>query len=790
MPLLWFSLFFLAGILLADLCSLTVTAWLTFAFITLLFLALHFFIPRLVHRDWLRPNPASLATALGFLLALSLGAVRYQSIQPDLDEADFVAAHRDSEGEVVLRGVIGEPPDVRDTFIYVRVESEAISPEEGQPFLPVHGWVLARLPLEGAWHYGDRVQLRGILQTPPEPPESEAFSYRQYLARHGIYAYMPYATPTRLPWSSGNPLLVALYALKERANEVVVRLWHDPEGALLAGILLGNESGIPRSLWEDFQNSGTAHIVAISGFNIALVSGLLVRLFGRWLGRRRGALVAGVGIGLYALLVGADAPVVRAALMGGLSLLAAEVGRRQHGPNSLAFVAALMVAISPNLLWDAGFQLSFTATLGLVLYAERFSQAFTAWVARHLPADLFQRLASPISEYLLVTLAAQLTSLPIMLVLFQRFSLISLLANLMVLPAQPPLMILSALATLLGLIWLPLGRVASLLAYPFVAFTIGSVEFFGGIHEGMVLVGENVLGVALGWYGVLFGVTFGKKHMDGFLPALKPSLALSAMGVVAVLMWQAVFHASDGRLHLFLFDVGNGEAILVQTPNGRYALINGGGSLSKLSASLGRRLPWFHARLDVLVVANPQDEHIAALPRLVEHYLPGSVLWAGRTNASRNASALYNALQAARVPLGMAEAGSTLDLGQEARLQVLRSSRRGAVLLLEWGNFRALLPLGITFEDLETLNMGVEIGAVTALLLAESGYAPANPPQWIENLSPQVILLSVDPGDKEGRPSEETLEAIEGYNILRTDQNGWIHLTTDGQRLWIEVERR
>ena len=787
MPLLWFSLFFLAGILLADLCSLTVATWLTFTFITLLLLALRFFIPRLVRGDWLRTIPASAATALGFLLALSLGAIRYQSIQPDLDDADFIAAHRDSEGEVVLRGVIREPPDVRDAFIYVRVESESISLEEGQPFMPVHGLVLARLPVQGAWHYGDRVQLRGTLQT---PPESEAFSYRQYLARHGIYAVMPYATPTRLPWGSGNPLLAALYALKERANEVVGRLWHDPQGALLAGILLGNESGIPRSLWEDFQNSGTAHIVAISGFNIALVSGLLVRLFGRWFGRRRGALAAGIGIGLYALLVGADAPVVRAALMGGLSLLAAEVGRRQHGLNSLAFVAALMAAINPNLLWDAGFQLSFTATLGLVLYAERFSQAFTAWVARHLPADLFQRLASPISEYLLVTLAAQLTSLPIMLLLFQRFSPISLLANLVVLPAQPPLMILSALATLLGLIWLPLGRVASLLAYPFVAFTIGSVEFFGGIREGMVFVGENALGVALAWYGVLFGVTFGKKPIDGFLPALKPSLVLSAMGVVAALLWQAVFRASDGRLHVFLFDVGNGEAILVQTPSGRYALINGGGSLSKLSASLGRRLPWFHAGLDVLVVANPQEEHIAALPRLVEHYLPGSVLWAGRTNASRSAAALYSALQAERVPLSMAEAGSTLDLGQEARLRVLCTNRRGAIILLEWGNFRALLPLGITFEDLESLKMGLEIAPVTALLLAESGYAPANPAQWVENLSPQVILLSVASGDEEGRPSEETLAAIEGYNILRTDQNGWIHLTTDGQRLWIEAERR
>ncbi len=481
---------------------------------------------------------------------------------------------------------------------------------------------------------------------------------------------------------------------------------------------------------------------------------------------------------------------VRAALMGGLSLLAAGIGRRQAGLNSLAFVAASMAAVNPNLLWDAGFQLSFSATLGLVLYAEPFSRAFAAWVARHLPATFFQKLVDPISEYLLVTLAAQLTSFPILLLLFQRVPLVFLPANLVVLPAQPPLMILSALAMLLGLVWLPLGNLLALLAYPFVAFTIGAVELFGNLSEGVTYVGEMSLGAALMWYAVLFGVTFGRARLANLVPWLKPSLVFSALGVVTVLAWHAVLHAPDGRLQLTLFDVGNGEAILIQTPTGRYALINGGNSPSRLSTSLGQRLPWFRPRLDFLVVANPLDEHIAALPRLVERYPIGAVLWAGGPNASRSAAVLYATLQQKGVPLTLAQAGDALDLGQGAQLRVLRCNRRGAILWLEWKNFRALLPLGVTFEDFESFQWGAEVGTVTALLLAEGGYAPANPPQWIENLHPQVILLSVASDDREGRPSEETLEAVEGYNLLRTDRNGWIHLTTDGQRLWVEVKRR
>jgi beta-lactamase superfamily II metal-dependent hydrolase len=79
---------------------------------------------------------------------------------------------------------------------------------------------------------------------------------------------------------------------------------------------------------------------------------------------------------------------------------------------------------------------------------------------------------------------------------------------------------------------------------------------------------------------------------------------------------------------------------------------------------------------------------------------------------------------------------------------------------------------------------------VTALLLADSGYAPANPPEWIDKMHPQVVLLSVATGDREGRPDQEMLLALEGYTLLRTDKNGWIELTTDGEQLWVEVEKK
>jgi len=141
------------------------------------------------------------------------------------------------------------------------------------------------------------------------------------------------------------------------------------------------------------------------------------------------------------------------------------------------------------------------------------------------------------------------------------------------------------------------------------------------------------------------------------------------------------------------------------------------------------------------------------------------------------------------MPITRMQVGHSLNLGSGATLQVLSIDARGAVLLLAWDNFRMLLPMGMDFEALEDLKPDAAMRNISAVLLAESGYAPLNPPELFSFLHQRLTLLSVAPADKSGLPSPETLEALKGYNLLRTDVNGWIELTTDGKQMWVEVER-
>jgi competence protein ComEC len=803
-PLLWLSLAFIAGILaswqvhlyrsqwlglahklLPAHIPLTRNLWFIPAGIALLAaVLLRIFSSRLKFKPFKLP-PATLFLACLALVVFFLGAARYNFTIPHVD-AHYISWYNDRDYEVLVTGSLAAPPDVRDTYINVRLNVTAVNTGDGN--LPVHGLMLARLPSGGDWHYGDVVRLRGHLKT---PPSNEDFSYQDYLAHQGILAYMPDAAATLLPFTGGNPVLRLIYTFKDKAVENVYRIFPDPEASLLAGILFGDDNGLPASLQQAYQNTGTAHIIAISGFNIAIIAGLFVMLFSRLLGQRRGAVAAVIGIIVYTVLVGATASVVRAAIMGGLAIFARQLGRRQNGLNTLAVTAGVMAAINPHTLWDVGFQLSFAATLGMVLYAQPLQDWLTGLLARRLPLETALKISAPVSAAMLFTLAAQLTTLPIMAYQFRRISLVSIIANPFVLPVQPAVMVLAGLAVLLSFIYLPLGKVAAWIAWPFAAYTDRAVVFFNSLPHGVIVLGEFSFLFVVVFYLILLSLTFARPRFKQALrPALTPAVIVAVLGISVFLVWSAAFRVPDGRLHLTFLDVGSADAILIQTPSGRSILVDGGPSPSELSSALGDRISTFARQIDWLVIASPQEQELAALPTVLDRFPAENVLWAGNVDASWSAGELDRWLAAKETPVTFAYPGAVLDLGEGARLEMRSVSPRGAVLLVEWQGFRALLPVGMNLDTLAELKNGKAIGPVTALLLADSGFGQTNPPEWITALRPQVAILSVLAGDPDGLPDQDVLDSLAGTTLLRTDRNGWITLTTDGAGLWVEVEKK
>lgn len=782
LPLFWLLLAFLIGIVIGQLWPMPTMLWfgLSLAGLVVGFLAWLFSTSR----------PSIIFSLIPMMLFL--GGLRYQAALP-IESADSLSNYNETDARIWVTGTIIKSPDVRDHFTYLTVAVDKVDFADGNGDLPIQGTLLLRVSAADQLKYGDYVRARGFLRT---PPEDEEFSYRSYLARKGILSYMQVPRVTYLPLlgeSKADPFWENLYQYKLRLFNRIYRLYPDPEASLLAGVLLGLDEGLSPSLQEAFKNTGTSHIIAISGFNIAIIAALFVSIFSRIVGKRWGAFLALVGIVLYTLLVGAEPSVVRAAIMGGLSIIARQLGRRNFALNTLAFSAVVMAAYDPFVLQDVGFQLSFGATLGLVLYAQPVQDATHGFLLRFLPDYVVEKIIGPISDYVLLTFAAQITTLPIIIYHFGRISLVSFIANPFILPAQPPVMILGGLSLFAYRLYEPLGQFVAIIAWPFPAYTIRMVEFFNEIPFGSVdfNLGQMAGVIVTLFYILLLGLTLGGAPFRRVAAPFVTSGGLAIfIAVAGLLTWRSYENLPDGRLHVTFLNVGTADAVLIRTPNGRSILINGGSSPSLLSDQLGRRLPPFERELDYLVIASTQSNQLKALPTILHRFPPKSALWAGSRDASYEAAELNKWLTDHAVRIKFSEVGDELDLGEGARLRILDVSTRGSVLLVEWKTFRAVLPIGVNYQTFENLENGQRLGPVTAVLLSEAGYARSNPPQWLLNLSPQFYILSVAADDQNGLPEPALVILLQEKNLLRTDVNGWIDLATDGSQLWLEAEKK
>ncbi|MDD5103382.1 MAG: ComEC/Rec2 family competence protein [Candidatus Peribacteraceae bacterium] len=385
----------------------------------------------------------SCAILLG--ISLSLVAVARTTHRPSPSTVDWFARGQ----TVTLSGTIADEPDRRPPAIRYTLSVQSLSESGGVVPKPVSGRVLVTDPT--GWperSYGDIVTARGQLTLPGTINE---FRYDRYLSISGITAVMMRAHIESTGENRGTIVFGTLFRLKQRFESRLNRLFPEPHASLAAGLLTGSRRGIPAHLSESFMRSGLTHIVAISGFNITIVIAIVLgALF--WLPLRWRLIPAALSIVAFTVFVGASASVVRAAIMGILGLFALTAGRRSNVRLAILWTAFFMLIVNPKHLWyDGSFQLSFAAVIGL----SELSPLIKPYLSR-VPDVLGVR------EALEATIAAQLSAMPLGMLLFGNLSLISPIANILVAPAIPLAMLLCALAALTSFLALPLGQ---LIAY-------------------------------------------------------------------------------------------------------------------------------------------------------------------------------------------------------------------------------------------------------------------------------------------------------------------------------------
>ncbi|GBD07781.1 ComE operon protein 3 [Candidatus Thermoflexus japonica] len=669
------------------------------------------------------PHPGGRRLLL-LLLILLLGAIR-GTLRPIPSLPPPVAAAVAEGAELTLEGIVVDDPAERGTGSRFR-------------FRPDGGDGLLRVDLpQGRPAYGDRIRLTG--RAGPLPV-SAGVDPRAALARQGVLGVFKAREWARLRSGEGNPLLGLLYRARGHARARLREILPDPEAGLLIGILLGDESSIPWQVEQAFARSGLSHIVAISGYNITLLTALSLTIFTRLLGRRIALWGTLILIPVYALFVGASASVVRASIMGALTVIAWMLGRSSDALNALSLSAFLMTLWDPAAMEDIGFQLSFAATMGLLFLAPPLEAWAQGTMARLFRDPQAATLVEILREALLVSLAAQIATAPLMLYHFRELSLVAPLANLLTLPMQPLVMALGIPAAigamLVGRLAAPLGwaawwplawtiRIADLTAQ----WPLATVRVAPGYLEGMLLFYGSALTLLLlrAW-----GLSW--TDLIAFLQPYRP--AIRALGLIGALSGIAFTYLPDGRTRLVLFE--GGHALLLETPEGHRALWLDGSGDPPLG-ELGRWLGPFDRRLDIVILQG--EEAIRKVDILrgrceVRHILGGET------------------------PIS---AGLRIEMGTVT----MRAIPGGWIL--EIGGQRALV------AGRHTVEVEEEISADLVIAMGEERRGLA--------LARQVNAWGLLAG---GKPAGGAAGAVSGLRHVWRAQGGrWIAAATDGTVWWI-----
>ena len=550
-PALLALLAYITGILLGDYLNLS-TLILLFLILYLLFLLFFF---RQEKKIWF---------ILITLLLILTGFWRYELKTRDLP-INHISYFTTLYGKVELVGIISRDPDIREDKTFLEIDTKELS--FNQKKIKTTGKILLKIKQPTSlFNYGDLIQFKGYLYSPFPPKNPGAFDYRKYLSTREIFGCLNLQSDSEvkiLERGEGNYFISKIILpVKHYILNFFKSNLTGSHQAILSGFVLGERRGIPQEVYKLFTDTGTLHLLAISGSNVAIV---VLVFWGAFkllrMPYRVSLLLVFPLIIVFSFVTGNQPSVVRASIMASIFLISLLVERERDLINIWALAALVILFANPSSLFDVGFQLSFAATLGLILWVPKLEKLFLS------------KLKNRVFKYYIVlpffvSLSAQLFTYPVTAYYFNKFSIYSLLANLFIVPLTGLVVMVGAISLLISFLSLKLSIVFTSFNWLCLELILRTLSFFSSLPYADLKVSSPSYLFILAFYLSLFAAIF-QKSLKGFL------LILSFLGffwVGFLLIFNSLNNRSSELKITYLS--AKGEAVLVEAPQSKKVLIN------------------------------------------------------------------------------------------------------------------------------------------------------------------------------------------------------------------------
>lgn len=756
---------------------------------------------------WERMKDALLPVLIFLLFLLGILRISIDRASPEevfLKEVVAVASPGFVWGRII------EPPREHDEGLRFLVKADSVAVGERRFIFPttISATYHGEAPTDdftAQLGYDRQVELYGLIKQPGSAGNPGQFDLKNYLELQGVYVQLVlYDTSDIVLANTGTNWFLRdmVYPLRRWIASMLDVAIGGDESRFLLGLTIGDRSGIPLEVKDAFVNSGVMHILAVSGLHVGLLVVILLTVVS--LVRPAPAirtLVLSALLVFYVFLTGSPPSVVRAVIMTIVILGAGIFQRKPDVVNSLGVAAMAILLYDGRELLSPGFQLSFAAVLSILLLYPRFNR-----IALKLPVRIQ---STPIVKGVIglasVSLAAAIGTLPFTSFYFAKVSIIGLAANLVVVPLTGVVLAFSVTTLAISAVSSLVGSLFAGVAQACAGLLLWFVKLFGLLPFAYIDY-QCTPGQALTYYAVL-GTVINLKRipMKYFL--------ITGLLVANIFVYARVFydHESIDRVHVTLLDVGQGDAILIEFPEGKRMLIDAGPRTFNVDAGARTIVPYLKRngirRLDALVVTHPHSDHLGGVPSLLRSIDVDTIYDAGSHAASELFMEYRHLVDSIKSPQVTATAGRRIGNFDRARVYALHPSgaflpadtigkanlnNQSVVLKIVFGKTSILL-VGDAEEDAEEVMIEQygEFLKSDILKTGHHGSSTSSSEAFIDRVTPTVAFVSAGRNNKFHHPSPKVTGRFEerGVRVYRTDLSNAVKFVSDGNK-WEEERWR